>query len=80
MERPIYYYASPLIFKGKQYISVTDLGKDAQKDRKGAYDIYQYCFLDKDTIEVQGMETDVLRKAIANKKLAGAIDKDQNRP
>ncbi len=62
--------------KGKQYMSFKDLSKETQKDRKGAYDIYQYRFLDNDTVEGRGMAPGVLEKAIGDKKLAGTIDKD----
>ena len=48
----------------------------ANKDRKEPYDIYQYRFVDNDTVEVRGMDGDVLRKAIAEKKLAGTTPKD----
>ena len=61
--------------KGKQYLTLKGLGKEAQEDRKGAYDIYQYRFLDNNTLEVRGMAPDVLEKAIGDKKLAGTIDK-----
>ncbi len=62
--------------KGKQYMTLMGLGKEAQKDRKEPYDIYQYRFVDNDTVEVRGMDGDVLRKAIAEKKLAGTTPKD----
>jgi len=58
-------------------VSVKELDKEAQKDRKGAYDIYQYHLLDNDTLEVRGMDENVLKKAIAEKTLAGTIGKDK---
>ncbi|MGO8690881.1 MAG: hypothetical protein ACLQLG_14760 [Thermoguttaceae bacterium] len=61
--------------KGKQYMTLFGLGKEAQKDRKEPYDIYQYRFVDNDTVEVRGMDPKVLRKAIAEKKLAGTSPK-----
>jgi hypothetical protein len=63
--------------KGKNYMSVKSLDKEEQKDRKGAFDIYQYRVVDANTIEVRGMIEDVPRKAIAAKTLAGAIDADK---
>ena len=63
--------------KTKNYMSVKDLSKGAQKDRKGAYDIYQYRFVDNDTLEVRAMAEEVLKKAIAEKTLAGTIGKNK---
>ena len=64
--------------KGKQYMTLLGLGKEAEKDRKGAYEIYQYRFFDNDTVEVRGMDSAVLRKAIAEKKLTGTSPKDDD--
>ena len=63
--------------KSKNYASTKDLGKDAQKDCKERYDIYQYRFLDNDTIEGRNMDVDVVRKAITDKKLVGELDTDK---
>jgi hypothetical protein len=65
------------MLKSKNYASTKDLGKDAQKDRKGAYDIYQYRVLDNDTIEAWGMDAALVKKAILDKKLVGEINDDQ---
>ena len=62
--------------QGKAIPELQRFSKETQKDRKGAYDIYQYRFLDNNTLEGRGMDRDVLQKAIADEKLAGIIDKD----
>jgi hypothetical protein len=65
------------IIKSKSYMSMKDLGDEAQKERKGAYDLYQYRFVDNDTVEVRGMTQAALEKAIAKKLLVVTIDKDK---
>jgi hypothetical protein len=60
--------------KQKNYMSIKDLDEEGQKDRKEAYDIYQYRFLDDDTVEARGMEPNAIIKAIENKELGGQIE------
>jgi hypothetical protein len=60
--------------KSKGYLSFRDPDADAGKrPDAGGYDIYQYVFVDKDTVQVRGMDPDVIVKAIAEKKLGGEI-------
>jgi hypothetical protein len=58
--------------KSNQYMSVTDWGADAKTAPGGAgFSIYQYAFLDKDTVQLRGMEQKVIEKAIADNALGG---------
>jgi hypothetical protein len=61
--------------KSKGYISIKHLDEDtpkkAQADR---YDIYQYVFLNNDTVQSRCMELTAISKAISDKKLGGKLD------
>ena len=60
--------------KAKGYMSVKDLSEEAQGSKQAAgYEIYQYVFLDNDTVQARGMEPEAIVKAIADKKLGGEI-------
>ncbi len=60
--------------KSKGYMSMKDTDEDAKKKPGVArYQIYQYVFLDNDTVQVRGMEPKVVVKAIADKTLNGEI-------
>lgn len=60
--------------KSNGYMSPRDVSEETEKEPKPPrYDIYQYVFLDKDTVQVQGMEPAVILTAIADKKLDGEI-------
>jgi hypothetical protein len=56
--------------KSKNYLSILDSKKGG---KTAAYMIYQYTFVDNNTVQVRGMENSVLEKAIANKQIAGKI-------
>lgn len=64
--------------QSKHYMTVRDLSDDAKTNRQGAYDIYQYRFLDNDTLEIRGMIDEVIVKAIADKLLVGKVVKDED--
>lgn len=58
----------------RQYLSAKELGEDSQKDRKEAYDVYEYRFLDNDTVEARGMDPKAIIVAIENEELGGRIE------
>jgi hypothetical protein len=62
----------------KHYMTVKDLSDDAEKNRQGAYDLYQYRFRDNDILEIRGMIDEVIEKAVAQKLLAGKAVKGED--
>jgi len=69
--------------KSKGYMSIKDMHEDAKKKPEAAtYCIYQYVFLDNDTVQVRGMDPKVIEKAIGDKTLGGEIKltKTKTRP
>jgi hypothetical protein len=65
--------------QSKAYLSVKDLYDEGQKEGPLAYTIYQYQFLDNDTVQLRGMEPDVIARAIADKRLGGEIRVSQRK-
>lgn len=73
--------------KSKGYLSILDAdkgekqkdsGKEAKKKPEEVkYEIYQYVLTDNDTLEVRGMESKVIEKAIKDKQLVGEIVKEE---
>lgn len=62
--------------KTKNYMSTVDMDEKAKKEQKGAYFIHQYRFLDHDTLDLRFMAHDVLKKAMAEKLIAGKIEEN----
>jgi hypothetical protein len=61
--------------KSKGYMSIKDTDEHAKKG-PGAprYNIYQYVFLDNDTVQFRAMDPKVIEKAIADKTLGGEFE------
>jgi hypothetical protein len=60
--------------KSNCYVSVWDHEANAKrKADTGAYSMYQYVFIDKDTVEIRHMSPEVIAKAIAAKQIRGEI-------
>ena len=61
--------------KSKHYLSLRQSSDDdaSTPDAPAGYEIYQYVFDDNNTVQVRGMDPDVILKAIADKKLRGKI-------
>lgn len=60
--------------KSKGYVSIKAPLEDAKKKPTAAsYGVCQYVFVDNDTVEVRGMEPEVIEKAIADRILDGEI-------
>lgn len=61
-----------ITIKSKAYMTVKETDEDAKTELGApAYAIYQYVFIDKDTVQVRGMEPKVIEQAIADKTLGG---------
>jgi hypothetical protein len=63
--------------KSKGYLSCLDSDDSDKKGKEATYNIFQYVFVDKDTVEVRGMDPSVIAKAIARKQIAGEIVKKE---
>jgi hypothetical protein len=67
--------------KSKSYLSVADRDPKAKNGPvSGTYQIYQYLFINDDTVEVRGMSSTAIEKAITNKVLQGKISDDDDEP
>jgi hypothetical protein len=63
--------------KSKSYLSVQDEDPKTSAKREAApYQIYQYRFIDKDSVEFRPMNSGVVEKAIAAKQLRGEMVRD----
>jgi hypothetical protein len=59
-------------FQSKRYASIDETDEEARGDpEKTVFEIYQYEFIDDDTVQVRGMEPAVLVKALGEKLLRG---------
>jgi len=66
--------------KSKRYMSVKGMDEAAKNASGGAgFSVLQYAFLDKDTVQVRGMEPNVIENAIANKTLEGEVKIERSR-
>jgi hypothetical protein len=74
---PIRTSALVTTIKSKGYLSCLDSDGSDEKDKEATYNIFQYVFIDKDTVEIRGMEAEVIAKAIARKEITGQIVKKE---
>ena len=58
----------------KAYLSIANHDEEAVKrGKESTYNIYRYRFIDNDSVELRGMDSEAIMKAIADKKLGGKI-------
>ena len=71
----------------KGYLRISDAGKEAKsndankeakKKQESKFEIYQYVLTDDDTLEVRGMDSKAIAKAIEDKQLVGKIVKKKS--